>query len=185
MIKCNVTVCGSISRQAQVRTSKEGKSFVSMGINVVIPAKTGINKTVEISVAKDGNSAEEFSNCGIGSRIEVTGTLTFHKKGEVLYLNLAASGVNTFNAGDKDFIKGDLEFRGRESVKLHFDCIYLSFDNNTAVCTMDSFACKVQSKNSFTLVKNICIRCIYILWFTAVQRASRKRVAVVMRSKYS
>lgn len=112
MIKCNVTVCGSISRQAQVRTSKEGKSFVSMGINVVIPAKTGINKTVEISVAKDGNSTEEFSNCGIGSRIEVTGTLTFHKKGEVLYLNLAASGVNTFNAGDKDFIKGDLEFRG-------------------------------------------------------------------------
>lgn len=118
MIKCNVTVCGSISRQAQVRTSKEGKSFVSMGINVVIPAKTGINKTVEISVAKDGNSAEEFSNCGIGSRIEVTGTLTFHKKGEVLYLNLAASGVNTFNAGDKDFIKGDLEFRGSLGSKI-------------------------------------------------------------------
>ena len=118
MIKCNVTVCGSISRQAQVRTSKEGKSFVSMGINVVIPAKTGINKTVEISVAKDGNSAEASSNCGIGYRIEVTRTLTIHKKGEVLYLNLAASGVNTFNAGDKDFIKGDLEFRGSLGSKI-------------------------------------------------------------------
>ena len=31
MIKCNVTICGSVSRQAQVRTNKEGKSFVSMG----------------------------------------------------------------------------------------------------------------------------------------------------------
>ena len=98
MIKCNVTICGSVSRQAQVRTNKEGKSFVSMGVNVIIPAKSGINKTVEISVAKD--------------RIEVTGILTFHKKGEILYLNLAAIGVNTFNAGNNDFIKGDMEFRG-------------------------------------------------------------------------
>ena len=112
MIKCNVTICGSVSRQAQVRTNKEGKSFVSMGVNVVIPAKSGINKTVEISVAKDGNTTDEFSNSVIGSRIEVTGILTFHKKGEILYLNLAAIGVNTFNAGNNDFIKGDMEFRG-------------------------------------------------------------------------
>lgn len=53
MIKCNVTVCGTISRTAQMRTGKEGKPFMSLGVNVVIPAKSGINKTVEISVAKD------------------------------------------------------------------------------------------------------------------------------------
>ena len=37
-----------------------------MGVNVIIPAKSGINKTVEISVAKDGNTTDEFSFfCGI------------------------------------------------------------------------------------------------------------------------
>ena len=50
MIKCNVTVCGIISRSAQMRTGKEGKPFMSLGINVVIPAQSGINKSVEISL---------------------------------------------------------------------------------------------------------------------------------------
>ena len=71
MIKCNVTVCGTISRTAQMRTGKEGKPFMSFGINVVIPAKSGINKTVEISVAKDGGSQEELANYPVGNRVEV------------------------------------------------------------------------------------------------------------------
>ena len=93
MIKCNVTVCGTISRSAQMRTGKEGKPFMSLGINVVIPAKSGINKTVEISVAKDGGSQEELANYPVGNRVEVT-------------------GINTFSAGSEDSIKGDIEFRG-------------------------------------------------------------------------
>ena len=112
MIKCNVTVCGIISRSAQMRTGKEGKPFMSLGINVVIPAKSGINKTVEISVAKDGSSQEELANYPVGNRVEVVGTLTFHKKGEAFYLNLSATGINTFSAGSEDSIKGDIEFRG-------------------------------------------------------------------------
>lgn len=112
MIKCNVTVCGTISRTAQMRTGKEGKPFMSLGINVVIPAKSGINKTVEISVAKDGGSQEELANYPVGNRVEVVGTLTFHKKGEAFYLNLSATGINTFCAGSEDSIKGDIEFRG-------------------------------------------------------------------------
>ena len=47
MIKCNVTVCGTVCRQAQMRANKEGKQFISFGISVVVQAKTGINKTVE------------------------------------------------------------------------------------------------------------------------------------------
>ena len=42
MIKCNVTVCGTVSRQAQMRANKEGTQFASFGINIVIPAKSGI-----------------------------------------------------------------------------------------------------------------------------------------------
>ena len=62
MIKCNVTVCGTVSRQAQIRANKEGKQFISFGVKVVIPAKSGINKTIEISVAKDTDNQGEAVN---------------------------------------------------------------------------------------------------------------------------
>lgn len=58
MIKCNVTVCGTVSKAATCRTNKEGKAFVSFAMNVVIPAKSGINKTIEVSVIKDGTLTE-------------------------------------------------------------------------------------------------------------------------------
>ena len=112
MIKCNVTVCGTITRSAQMRTNKEGKSFLSFGVNVVIPAKSGINKTVEISVAKDGGTNDELSQYALGSRVEVVGVLTFHKKGEALYFNMSPTGINNFDAPADDSVKGDIEFRG-------------------------------------------------------------------------
>ena len=112
MIKCNVTVCGTVSRQAQIRANKEGKQFISFGMKVVIPAKSGINKTIEISVAKDTDDQGEAVNYPVGSRIEVAGVLQFHKKGDVVYYNLSATGVNNFNAGSQDGITGNMEFRG-------------------------------------------------------------------------
>ena len=112
MIKCNVTVCGTVSRQAQIRANKEGKQFISFGVKVVIPAKSGINKTIEISVAKDTDNQGEAVNYPVGSRIEVAGVLQFHKKGDIVYFNLSATGVNNFNAGSQDAITGSMEFRG-------------------------------------------------------------------------
>ena len=112
MIKCNVTICGTVSRAAQMRTNKEGKPFLTFGVNVVIPAKSGINKTIEISVAKDGGTNDELSQFAVGSRVEVVGVLTFHKKGEALYFNMSATGINNFDASGDDSIKGDIEFRG-------------------------------------------------------------------------
>lgn len=112
MIKCNVTVCGIVSREAAVRTDKEGKQFVTFGIDVVIPAKNGINKTIGISVARDGNESD-LSAYRRGNRLEVAGTLILKKRDERLYLNLSASGVNFATTEDKDFIKGQMEFRGK------------------------------------------------------------------------
>ena len=110
MIKCNVTVCGTLSRQAVKRANRDGNPFSTFGVNVVIPATSGINKTIEVSVAKDGD--EDLSMLTVGSRIEVVGTLTFHKKDDKLWFNLSATGINSFNAGDKDGITGEMEFRG-------------------------------------------------------------------------
>ena len=96
MIKCNVTVCGTITRSAQMRTNKEGKAFLAFGVSVVIPAKSGINKTFEISVAKDGGM-DELNGLASGTRVELVGVLTFHKKDDTIFLNMSATGVNKGN----------------------------------------------------------------------------------------
>lgn len=111
MIKCNVTMCGTISRVATVRTNSENKVFTAFAVNCVVPAKSGINKTVEISVAKDGED-NELKNCALGQRVNVSGTLTFKKRGDNLYFNLSASEV-TLSASNEDSIKGEMHFRGK------------------------------------------------------------------------
>lgn len=112
MIKCNVTVCGTVSRTAAVRINSEGKPFTAFAIHCVVPAKNGINKTVEISVAKDGEDVS-LSDCSIGKRVEVPGVLTFKKRGDDLYFNLAASDVGFPEASNEDSIKGEMHFRGK------------------------------------------------------------------------
>ena len=117
MIKCNVTVCGTISRSAQMRTNKDGKAFLAFGVSVVIPAKSGINKTFEISVAKDGGM-DELNSLVSGTRVEIVGVLTFHKKDDTIFMNMSATGVNTFNAAAEDSVKGEIEFRGTVGNKI-------------------------------------------------------------------
>ena len=112
MIRCNVTVCGVVGRVASQRMSKEGKPFVTFTVNVVVPAKNGINKTIEISVLKDGELAG-LSNVAVGSHIEVAGTLSPKKRGESLYFNLNATGINADTTATNDGIVGQMEFRGK------------------------------------------------------------------------
>ena len=112
MIKCNVTVCGTISKAAVVRTNNENKAFTAFAVNCVIPARNGIDKTVEISVAKDG---EEYNRADytVGKRMEISGVLTFKKRGDNLYFNMSASSVNLTVASNEDSIKGEMLFRGK------------------------------------------------------------------------
>ena len=112
MIKSNVTVCGIVARQAMMRTGKEGTPFLSVPMNVVIPARSGSDKTIEISIRTDGSEAD-IANYRIGARIEATGTLTFKRRGDSLYLNLSASGVNVSPETDGDSVTGEMEFRGK------------------------------------------------------------------------
>lgn len=89
MIKCNVTVCGTIGRNASARTNKEGNSFLSFPLRVTIPDRDGQNEVIEISVSKDG-SQEEASGYRNGSHVEITGTLFLKRRGDKLYFNLFA-----------------------------------------------------------------------------------------------
>lgn len=112
MIKCNVTVCGTISKAAVVRTNNDNKAFTAFAVNCVIPVRNGIDKTVEISVAKDG---EEYNRADytVGKRVEISCMLTFKKRGDNIYFNMSASSVNLTVASNEDSIKGEMLFRGK------------------------------------------------------------------------
>lgn len=112
MIKCNVTVCGTVSRTATARTNSGNKVFTAFAVNCVVPAKSGIDKTVEISVAKDGED-DGLKNCAVGQRVEISGVLTFKKRGDNIYLNLSASSVSFSAVEDGDSIRGEMHFRGK------------------------------------------------------------------------
>ena len=112
MIKCNVTVCGVIGRDASTRTNKEGKSFLTFPLRVVVPATEGQSKPVEIDVSRDGDS-EKASGYRSGSRVEITGTMYLKRRGEKLYFNLFANEIRTAAADADDSVKGELVFRGK------------------------------------------------------------------------
>lgn len=112
MIRCNVTVCGVVSRVATCRTNKDGQPFVTFAMNVVISAKSGINKTIEVSVLKDG-TLTEVGNIVTGQRIEVVGTIVPKKRGENLYFNMTATSINSDTTATEDGIVGQMEFRGK------------------------------------------------------------------------
>ena len=111
MIKCNVTINGTVSRTATVRTNSEGQSFLCFSVKVTIPTKSGAGKQVEISVSRDG-SETDTAQYAMGARVEMRGTLTFRKRGDNLYLNFHADKVDFAPACGKDGIEGDIEFRG-------------------------------------------------------------------------
>ena len=111
MIKCNVTINGTVSRAATVRTNSEGQSFICFSVKTTIPAKSGAGKQVEISVSRNGGETDT-TQYGVGARVETRGTLTFRKRGDSLYLNFHADAVDFAPATDKDSIAGNIEFRG-------------------------------------------------------------------------
>lgn len=112
MIKCNVTVCGIIGRDASMRTNKEGKSFLTFPLKVTVPGTGGQNMNIEVDVRKDG-SQEETADYRNGSHVEVRGTMYLKRRGEKLYFNLFANEVCNASADDADGIKGELVFRGK------------------------------------------------------------------------
>lgn len=111
MIKCNITACGTIGRDASMRTTKEEKTFLTFPLRVVLQGKDGRNETVEISVSKEGGQ-KKVSGYRNGLRVEVAGTLFLKRRGEKLYFNLFADRIG-LAADIADSIKGELSFRGK------------------------------------------------------------------------
>ena len=58
MIKCNVTVCGIINRDATTRTNKAGKPFFPFPLQIMVHATDGQGTPVEIDASNDGGQEE-------------------------------------------------------------------------------------------------------------------------------
>lgn len=113
MIKCEVTLCGIVSRVATTRTAKDGKAYASFAVKVNIPERNGTGITTEAFINREGEMSEELSGMATGNRIKVQGELTFKKRGEMLYLNMDAKTIDMHPSMTDDEIVGEITFRGK------------------------------------------------------------------------
>ena len=147
MIKCNVSVCGTVSKAAVVRNGKDGMPFTTYSVDVVVPAKKGINKTVMVSCIMDGDCAEAIV---VGNRIDVKGVLTFKKKDDNLFFNLKGVEVSQPATESKDGIVGDMEFKG----KVGKDIDMKKDKNGKAFLMFSAFSAeKIGEEFAFTWVR--------------------------------
>ena len=147
MIKCNVSVCGTVSKAAVVRNGKDGMPFTTYSVDVVVPAMKGINKTVMVSCIMDGDCAEAIV---VGNRIDVKGVLTFKKKDDNLFFNLKGVEVSLPATESKDGIVGDMEFKG----KVGKDIDMKKDKNGKAFLMFSAFSAeKIGEEFAFTWVR--------------------------------
>ena len=147
MIKCNVSVCGTVSKAAVVRNRKDGMPFTTYSVDVVVPAKEGINKTVMVSCIMDGDCAEAIV---VGNRIDVKGVLTFKKKDDNLFFNLKGVEVSQPATESKDGIVGDMEFKD----KVGKDIDMKKGKNGKAFLMFSAFSAeKIGEEFAFTWVR--------------------------------
>ena len=115
MIKCEVTVCGAISRSASVKQNKNGQQFISFGVTIPIKSrkKDDGSADFELGVTMDGDQrqAAQFTT---GRRVLILGVLTLKKKNGKTYFNLKAEGgVELAKSSEPDSIVGTMQFKGK------------------------------------------------------------------------
>ncbi len=112
MIKCNLTICATVSRAASVKNGKDGNTFLTFSVTIPVEGRDGSRKDLEISVSMDGDKskASVFSK---GRRVNLTGTLTVRKKGGKTYFNFRADTAELANSKSENVIEGTMEFRGK------------------------------------------------------------------------
>lgn len=109
MIKCNAKVCGVVNRAATVKQSADGKSFVTFGLSVDVPATKGNVTPILVSVAADD---ADISTLTLNRKVTINGTLRIKGGADrKTFFNLSADTI-TVDSNDAPGIFGEIEFRG-------------------------------------------------------------------------
>ena len=110
MIRCNVTVIGTVCRPADLKDGRNDNLFVTFGLRVQL--KDGQEShELDVSVACDGED-NDILGLAVGSRVKVKGVMTLRKFGDTTYFNLSAEKVYA-DPKEADSISGKIQFRGR------------------------------------------------------------------------
>lgn len=109
MIKCNVTVIGTVNRPVELKNGHDGNPFVTFGLNVLLKDNQE-SKNIDISVASDGDDDTVLS-LSKGDRVRLKGVLSFKRICDTLYFNLSTDELS-LNPKGADTIIGEIQFRG-------------------------------------------------------------------------
>ena len=113
MIKCEVSVCGTISRSASLRKSKDNEEFIAFVVTVPVVSKTGEKSDMSINVTVDGKKSQ-LSFYTTGRVVSLNGTMYVRKKDGKTYYNLRSSGeVELVKSTSQQKIEGTMFFSGR------------------------------------------------------------------------
>ncbi len=113
MIKAKATINGTVSKAVSLHHDREGRQMAQFTIRLTVPGSREdmSGKEVFVSVSSPANGFDT-NQVTVGSRIEASGTLTFKKSGDNLYLNFLADSIDPNPANERDIIDGTLEFKG-------------------------------------------------------------------------
>lgn len=113
MIKGIVNLRGRISHAATLRPNKQGEIYTNFSVKVGLPIGAGNLKDCWVAIRKKGGTPEELEQYLIGTIVEITGTMSFRKGKEDIYLNLTAESIEISDETKLEFITGEMEFYGK------------------------------------------------------------------------
>lgn len=112
MIKAEATVVGTVTQSAQLRSSERGDNF-EITLKTAIPQKEGGTKEIYLFIKEPGSSPVGLRSVTSGQRVNVQGTIVFHKKDDNLYLNMNAVNVSIVTDNNvPDSVEGTLMMIG-------------------------------------------------------------------------
>lgn len=165
MIKCNVTVCGNISRSAEEKTSHDGNKFISFPIVIHLQGKDLSVKELYITVSAPGDqtTAAQYTT---GRKVKLNGVLHVRKHEGTVYYNLRSeSTIEICESTTADCLTGNMEFKGKISkagVK------EMKSKKGKDFQSFSAFSSDIDGdKREFTWVNFVCLTPIHAEYFAA------------------
>lgn len=113
MINSQVTMVATINRNAVMKQSRDGKSFISFGVEFPLSDYHGNTKKFDVSVSADLDDSLR-NQLVSGRKVEIHGTMYFKKKADIMYMNLRSEQKITFCGQEvQEQVSGTLHFNGK------------------------------------------------------------------------
>lgn len=117
MFKGDITLCGSISRTAELKKNKDGGEFIVFSVKYPAVGRDKSVSDIVIMVSANGGK-QETSVYTTGRKVSVKGTLTIRKKDDKVFYNLRAESEPALvNPTEEDSLEGTVHFEGKTSKK--------------------------------------------------------------------